>query len=226
MNTKATAKAKTGQAKQPVKPAEPMHYKFLTEVALDIYDAAITKGASNKGALFVISHAAIESGWALDALKYKDYNLFGMMTLGTDFKRKTSHGNVKDYSNSGGFKASMDDYFAKIDSHKWSGTALIAKIEITFSDIDKAFNTGEYYPTNKQRHDGAYAYNADMDSQNKNHYGEYVYKQMKSVKKRLLEALSFKIDSIEKVTELSTDEKQSISKRLTNIRDAIDGVTL
>lgn len=195
MGEKITSTICTGKQNAEVKPATPMHYKFLSEVALDIYTSAKKHDASEKGALFVIAHAALESGWAKDALKAGDYNLFGMMTLGNDFIRSTKHGKVKDYSKVGGFKASMDDYFQKINSHQWSGFDLIKKIDFTYDDIDKAFNTGAYYPTKKELHDGKYVYNADIDKNDKkNHYGKFLYNQMSSVKKRMLEALDYRIE--------------------------------
>jgi hypothetical protein len=227
MTDKVTSTASTGKPKQKVKPAEPLHYKFLTEVALDIHDAAQENGASQKGILFVIAHAALESGWAADALKAGDYNLFGMMTLSNDFIRKTTHGKVKDYSNAGGFKASMDDYFNRISDHGWSGLDLIKKTVFAPDDIDKAFNTGKYSPTLKERHAGKYTYNADIDpNDGKNHYGNTLYIQMRSVKKRIVEAIDFRILEIQQDGARPEDQKQIELQRYFRVRNTMQGVVL
>ena len=102
-------------------PSPPLHFEFFTDVAIQIYNAAKANGASEKGALFVISHAALESGYAQSAIKYGDFNLFGTMTNGNDYKRKTKHGKVKDFSNSGGYIGSMVYYFKHISVHEWTG---------------------------------------------------------------------------------------------------------
>lgn len=203
-----------------------MHYDFLTVIAIDIYEIAKEKGASNAGILFVISHAALESGWAGAALKAGDYNLFGIMTNGNDFKRKTSHGKVRDYSSTGGFKRSMDDYFTKIGSNLWAGLDLIKLQKITYADIDKAFNTGDFYPTGKERHGGKYAYNADFDTMdNKNHYGKIIVEQMKSVKKRMIGALDYKINVLSEDKRSRGDSSGSIQseiEKMTAIKTSIE----
>lgn len=173
---------------------QPLHYDFFTTVAVAIWDAALAQKASKKGALFVVSHASLESGFAQSAIKHDDYNLFGQMTRGNDFKRKTSAGNVKDFSKVGGYTASMVYYFGHINAHKWSGLDLIQKEDFTAQDIDDAFNTGTDYPTAKERHDGKYAYNDDKDPDGKNHYGEKLYRQMKTTKTRMAAALEYKIE--------------------------------
>ena len=132
-------------------PGDPMHHQFLTTVALDIYTAAKAKGASTKGALLIISQAAIESSWGADALKAGDYNLFGTMTLGNDFKRSTSHGRLKDFSQSGGFAGSLNYYFDK-NEKRWPGFSdLIKKSDFDDDEIDRAFNTGTYFPTKEEQ---------------------------------------------------------------------------
>jgi hypothetical protein len=227
MGNKIVAAASTGKIKQKVKPAEPMHYEFCTVVAIEIFDSAKDHGASDKGALFVVSHAALESGWATAALKAGDYNLFGIMTLGTDFKRTTKHGKVKDYSKSGGYKASMADYFAKINLNQWSGLDLIKKDNFTYDDVDKAFNTGAYYPSDKERFGGKYAYNADMDpNDKKNHYGEHLIKQLKSVKKLMSESLDYKIGIVQQDPGMTDDQKNTELTKPSQLRETIQGIIL
>jgi RHS repeat-associated protein len=173
-------------------PGDPIHHTFLTTVAIDIYDAATSKGASAKGALLVMAQAALESGWGKAAITNKDFNLFGMM--GMPSKRKTSHGNVKDYSNAGGYKGAINDYFAKIDK-TWPDFKDVIKKEVfTSKDVDAAFNTGDSYPTDAERMKGNYAYNADLDKNGKNDYGTVLFKQMENVKTRLIKSIDYQIE--------------------------------
>ncbi|OXB20371.1 hypothetical protein B0A80_19155 [Flavobacterium tructae] len=187
----------------PPKKEKPVHHQFLTTIAVEIYDFAKAKGASSQGALLVLAQASLESGYGASAIKHGDYNLFGVM--GKPFKRSTSHGTVKDYSNLGGYQAALTDYFNKIDKN-WSHFSSIIKNDtITADDIDKAFNTGTYYPTAKERHGGKYAYNADMDSRGANHYGEHLLKQIGGVKKRFKNSLDFQIEANkERLKEINT----------------------
>jgi hypothetical protein len=172
---------------------QPVHHLFLTTIAVEIYDFAKLKGASSNGALLVLAQASLESGYGSSALKNGDYNLFGVM--GKPSKRSTSHGSVKDYSNLGGYKAALTDYFSKIEKNWSYFSTIISKNTITADDIDKAFNTGTYYPTDKERHSGKYAYNADKDKSGKNHYGEYLLKQLRYIKIRFRNSLEFQIKS-------------------------------
>lgn len=173
--------------------AQPVHHLFLTTIAVEIYDFAKLKGASSNGALLVLAQASLESGYGVSALKNGDYNLFGVM--GKPSKRSTSHGSVKDYSNLGGYKAALTDYFNKIEKNWSHFSSIIAKNTLTADDIDKAFNTGAYYPTDKERHSGKYAYNADKDKSGKNHYGEHLLNQLGYIKKRFRNSLDFQIKS-------------------------------
>ncbi len=173
-------------------PGDPMHHKFLTTVAIEIYDAAKAKGASTKGALLVLAQASLESGWGQSAIKYGDFNLFGVM--GSPSKRKTSHGSVKDYSNAGGYTGALTDYFNKIDKTWPDFKAVIAKKDFTSNDIDKALNTGSSYPTDAERMKGKYAYNADLDAAGNNNYGTALFKQMNVVKNRLIKSIDYQIE--------------------------------
>ena len=94
-------------------PGDPLHHEFLITAAIEIYDAAKSHGASAKGALLVMAQASIESGYGKSAIKNGDFNLFGTMTLGSDYKVTTSHGKVKDFSKTGGYASSLEYYFRK-----------------------------------------------------------------------------------------------------------------
>jgi hypothetical protein len=169
----------------------PIHHKFLTTVGIDIYEEARVHGASPKGALLVLAQATLESGWGQAALKYGDFNLFGVM--GTPSKRKTSHGNVKDYSNLGEYKGAVLDFFEKIERTWPNYKDLIKKNNFSSTDVDSALNTGDYFPTDSERLNGKYAYNADLDADGKNKYGKMLIKQMSYVKNRLIESIDYQI---------------------------------
>ncbi|OXG06469.1 mannosyl-glycoprotein endo-beta-N-acetylglucosaminidase [Flavobacterium araucananum] len=185
------------------KKEKPVHHQFLTTIAIDIYDFAKAKGASSKGALLVLAQASLESGYGASAIKNDDYNLFGVM--GKPSKRSTSHGTVKDYSTLGGYQAALTDYFNKIDKNWSYFSTIITKDTITADDIDKAFNTGKYYPTEKERHGGKYTYNADKDAAGKNHYGEHLLNQIGDFKKRFKKSLDYQIEvNKERLKEINT----------------------
>ncbi|MFD1602888.1 hypothetical protein ACFSJW_24670 [Flavobacterium artemisiae] len=176
---------------------QPLHHLFLTTIAIEIYQFAKSKGASPAGALLVLAQSSLESGYGVSALKYKDYNLFGVM--GTPSKRKTTHGSVKDYSNLGGYKAAISDYFSKIEKNWPYFSTVISLQTITADDIDKGFNTGKYYPTKKENHAGKYTYNSDMGKDGKNHYGEHLLKQIGDFKKRFIPSLEYQIKQNKKI---------------------------
>ncbi len=182
---------------------EPVHHEFLITVGIQIYDFAKNKGASINGALLVLAQASIESGYGKSALEHKDYNLFGVM--GKPSKRSTSHGSVKDYSNLGGYDGALTDYFAKIEKTWPSFSEVISKDSFTANDIDKAFNTGSYYPTDKERFNGKYAYNADMVN-GKNNYGAKLMKQLAYTRTRFKNSLTYQIEANNKELDfLATD---------------------
>lgn len=182
---------------------EPVHHEFLITVGIQIYDFAKNKGASINGALLVLAQASIESGYGKSALEHKDYNLFGVM--GKPSKRSTSHGSVKDYSNLGGYDGALTDYFAKIEKTWPSFSEVISKDSFTADDIDKAFNTGSYYPTDKERFNGKYAYNADMVN-GKNNYGAKLMKQLAYTRTRFKNSLTYQIEANNKELDfLATD---------------------
>jgi hypothetical protein len=177
---------------------QPIHHLFLTTIAIEIYQYAKIKGASPLGALIVLAQASLESGYGASALKHKDYNLFGVM--GTPSKRKTTHGSVKDYSNLGGYKAAITDYFSRIEKRWPYFSTVISQNTITADDIDKGFNTGKYYPTKKENYKGKYTYNSDMGKDGKNHYGDHILKQVKDFKKRFVSSLEYQIKQNKKIT--------------------------
>lgn len=176
-----------------------MHHLFLTTVALEIYDAAKARGATGRGALLIMAQASIESGYGVDATKRGDYNLFGVMTRGSDYKVKNSHGRIRDYSNSGKWKGSIDDYFEG-KTRKWPASdELIKKSTFTADDIDKALYTGRFFEFADVRiKTGHGAYNADNINEatktNKNEYGSDLIKQMNSFKARLNASLDYQIN--------------------------------
>lgn len=192
-------------------PGDPMHHEFLTTIALDIYDAAKAKGASGMGALLVMAQASIESGYGQDAISRGDYNLFGVMTNGSDYKVKNLHGKIKDYSNNGKWQGSIDDYFEG-KSRKWPASdELIKQPAFTSDDVDKAFYTGKYFEFKKQRNKtGHGTYNADdIDEEtntNNNKYGTKLIKQMGDFKKRFVASLDYQINKnssrIEQIDEM------------------------
>jgi len=180
-------------------PKDPMHHVFLTTVALEIYDAAKAKGASGRGALLIMAQASIESGYGVDATKRGDYNLFGVMTRGSDYKVQNAHGKIRDYSNNGKWKGSIDDYFEG-KTRKWPASdELIKKSTFTADDIDKALYTGKFFEFADVRiKTGHGAYNADNINEktktNNNEYGSDLIKQMNSFKTRLNASLDYQIN--------------------------------
>jgi RHS repeat-associated protein len=173
-------------------PRPPAHHHFLRTVGVQVYNSARDNGASANGAVLVLAQAALESGWGQSAMKYNDYNLFGVM--GTPSKRSTSHGSVKDYSNSGGYDGAISDYFSRT-SERWSGWAdVLAQNDFTSDDIDKALNTGDYFPTREERFKGKYAYNGDKGTDGKNNYGKALMKQFNFTKKMFMNSLKYQVD--------------------------------
>lgn len=193
--------------------SEPLHHWFLISVAIQIYNEAKSKGASTKGALLILAQASIESGYGEDALKRGDYNLFGVMTAGTDYKKTTSAGKIRDYSKKGGWEASITDYFEGKE-RKWPDvTELIKKEDFTADDIDQAFYTGAHFEKKEQRNKtGHNAYNANDiskdESVNNNKYGQHLLKQINDFKKRFLASLEYQIKK--------NDEEIKDSKILVN----------
>ena len=175
----------------------PLHHQFLITVGMQVYKAAKKNGASSNGAILVLAQASLESGWGKSAMRYNDYNLFGVM--GTPSKRSTTHGPVKDYSNLGGYEAAINDYFKKAKSRWPKWTDVLSQNDFTSEDIDKALNTGSYYPSKEDRQNGKYAYCGDLDENGESHYGESLIKQFSSTKKRFKDSLIYQINANEKI---------------------------
>lgn len=190
-------------------PGDPMHHTFLTTVAIEIFSEVKAVGASNKGALLIIAQASLESGYGSAAITYGDFNLFGVMTNGDDFKRKTSHGKVKDYSKSGGYGGAITDHISGI-KRKWPKYGELIKMsEFGSDEIDAALYTGEYIEDKQTRNKtGNNSYNVDNwteGGENNNEYGTHLYNQMKSVKKRLINSLDYQIGINQKrIDEINT----------------------
>ena len=175
----------------------PLHHQFLITVGMQVYKAAKKNGASSNGAILVLAQASLESGWEKSAMRYNDYNLFGVM--GTPSKRSTTHGPVKDYSNLGGYEAAINDYFKKAKSRWPKWTDVLSQNDFTSEDIDKALNTGSYYPSKEDRQNGKYAYCGDLGENGESHYGESLIKQFSSTKKRFKDSLIYQINANEKI---------------------------
>ncbi|KAF2342577.1 hypothetical protein DMB71_02685 [Flavobacterium tistrianum] len=198
-------------------PGDPLHHQFLITTALQIYDAAKSKGATGKGALLIMAQASIESGYGVDAMRRGDYNLFGTMTCATcaDYKVENGHGRIKDFSNSGKYEASINNYFDK-KLKKWSGIAeLIKQDDFSADDINKAFYTGKYFENKKTRNKtGHGSYNMDDISNdetvNNNKYGEVLVAQMNSFKKRLVNSIDYQIKkNQQEITEINKKKESS-----------------
>jgi Mannosyl-glycoprotein endo-beta-N-acetylglucosaminidase len=191
-------------------PSDPLHHQFLITTALKIYDAAKLLGATGKGALLIMAQASIESGYGKDAVRRGDYNLFGTSTSGNDYKVKNAQIKIKDYSNVGGYDASIKDYFVR-KLKRWTGIAdLIKNNDFTGNDIDKAFYTGLYIEDEKTRNKtghGAYNFDHVQTSKpdgrgtiisNNNKYGEVLMKQMSDFAKRFINSLDYQINKNKK----------------------------
>ncbi|GAA3772681.1 glucosaminidase domain-containing protein [Flavobacterium ginsengiterrae] len=201
---------------------DPLHHQFLITTALKIYDAAKYKGATGKGALLIMAQASIESGYGKDAMRRGDYNLFGTSTTGNDYKVKNGQIKIKDYSNVGGYDASIKDYFDK-KLKRWTGIANLIKNENFISDdIDKAFYTGIYIEDEETRNKtghGAYNFDNVKTSKpngkgtvisNNNKYGEDLVKQMTDFKKRLIDSIDYQIKKNRKqITEIKKNKESN-----------------
>ena len=175
----------------------PLHHHFLITIGIQIYEAAKKKGATPNGAILVLAHACRESGWGKTAKKNGDYNLFGIM--GKPSKIPTQHGSLKDYSNIGGYEASINDYFNRTDD-KWpTWKDVLAQDCFTSDDIDRALNTGSYFPSKDDQKNGIYAYCGDRDANGKSHYGEGLMEQFVSSKKRFIQSLEYQINKNEEM---------------------------
>ena len=172
-------------------PEPPPHYGFLIGVGTIIFYSAIENGASIQGALLVLAQASLETGWG--GTSSVDYNLFGMMAgKGEPSTRSTSHGALKDYSELGGYEGSIDDYYSRLKD-KWPEMIeLLKENSFTSDDIDKAFNTGKYYPTTEERRAGNYAY-CGKDANGNSDYGTKLYAQIQTVIKYLNNAVDHHI---------------------------------
>ncbi len=187
-----------------MEPEPPLYHQFLISTAIKIYDQAKGGGASGKGALLMISHASLESGYGKAAERRGDYNLFGVSTNGNDYKARNGQIKIKDYSNIGGYDASIKDYISKL-SQKWKGISeLIKKENFTSDDVNKAFYTGKYIEGQKERNKtGHYSFNFDdvilgkkgEIIENNNEYGEVLLMQMNSVTKRLIKSIDYQVNS-------------------------------
>jgi len=200
---------------------DPIHHEFLINIAIKIYNQAKAKGASVRGAMLITSQATLESGWGTAAERRGDYNLFGTSTNGNDYKVKNSQIKIKDYSNVGGYDASIKDYFTS-KFKKWPGIEKVIKNEnFTEDDLDKAFYTGIYIEDEKTRNKtghGAYNFDDVITSKpngrgtitsNNNKYGKSLLLQIKSTTKRLVQSIDYEISKNNALINQETKKLQS-----------------
>lgn len=219
---------------------DPIHHEFLITIVIKIYNQAKARGASAKGAMLIASQATLESGWGTAAERRGDYNLFGTSTDGNDYKVKNSQIKIKDYSNVGGYDASIKDFFTN-KFKKWPGIEKLIKNEnFTSDDIDKAFYTGIYIEDEKTRNKtghGAYNFDDVITSKpngkgsivsNDNKYGKSLLLQIKSTTKRLIPSIDYEISKnnslinqeIKKLqsNNVSKKEKEDLSNSIEEIQ--------
>jgi len=171
---------------------KPLHADYLLTVGIKIFCYSLfQEGTSVEGALTVMAQAVGESGWDGSTT---NYNLFGIMAdRGEASAGSTAHGAVKDYTNDGKYEGSIQDYFDRL-RERWPEMINVLQQEtIGYDDIDRGLNTGTHFPTLEERHAGNYAYNADMNDEDENHYGEYLVGLRNSVRTRFIDALDYAI---------------------------------
>ena len=99
----------------------------------------------------------------------------------------------------GGYEASINDYFNRTD-HNWpKWKKVLAQDHFTSDDIDRAFNTGSYFPSEDDQKNGIYAYCGNRDANGKSNYGEDLMKQFVSTKKRFIQSLEYQINKNEEM---------------------------
>ena len=92
----------------------------------------------------------------------------------------------------------MVDYFNKIsDANGYGTTSLLSDESITTDDIDKAFNTADYFPDKKTRYKtGKGSYGGNSKEATKN-YGKNLYATMRTSQRLFVNALNYKIQDLE-----------------------------
>lgn len=165
----------------------PMHYKYLTSFALDIFDHLKSKGVSLNGAIIILGQSILERGWEAPS---DDFNLFNITISmkGDPWKRENSHGKFKDYSNLGKYEGSLNDYFSLLNRKYSSAVELISHDKITTDEIDQVFRTGKYQLSIEERNKtglGSFCANCD--------YGNSIMKTVGSLKNLMTKALNYGI---------------------------------
>jgi hypothetical protein len=167
---KAKVYSYTEEGKKPVW-IEAFKVDFLKGSGFDVFMAAKAKGFSTFGALFIVAHASMESGWGKGNWADETHNLFSVMG-GTDAKYRNPHGKLAKYADvSHGFDAYLA-LLAKTD--RWPTTVevktgLYYQTVFEPDDVNKAFHQKGYYAK------GGPAYNADPSSD----YGDVLFDRMR-----------------------------------------------
>lgn len=144
---------------------------FLKGSGFDLLLSARKKGYTTFGALFIIAHATLESGWGKGNWADTTHNLFSLMG-GSDKKYKTAHGTLAKYAD---VSQAFDAYLAQLaKADRWpttvaAGTGLYYQESFTPDDVNKAFRQKDYYAK------GGYPYNADPASD----YGDVLFDRMR-----------------------------------------------
>lgn len=106
------------------------------------------------------------------------------------------------------------DYFNRTDDKwpKWKD--VLAQDYFTSDDIDRALNTGSYYPSTDDQKNGIYAYCGDLDINGESHYGKNLMEQFYSTKKRFIESLEYQINQNEEMIRKGIPYSTKYLKRL------------
>ncbi len=186
-------------------PGDPLHHEFLMSVAIEIYDAAKSQGASGKGALLVMAQASIESGYGGGKTK-KDFNLFGFKFGGKRI----------DFSNKGGYTGAINEYFRR-SKLAWPGFIdLLKRKSFTSDEIDQVLYTGKYFEKAEERNlTGHLAYNNDDisadETVNNNQYGTKLTGQMVDFRARIVESIDYQLNkNNERIGEIQMVLKNAI----------------
>lgn len=202
-------------------PEPPRHYKFMSEIAIKMWSIAKSRGASDRGALLVVAQGGQESGWGETAFKNGDYNLFGTMTSGDDYKVSTSHGKLKDFSNAGKYEGSIEYYWEHVERMWPKAHNMLKKSSFGADEIDAVFYTGEHYPTKEEHHEGKYPYNKPR--QFPSVYGTKISNQMHWTKIRWLKIIQYDMDKIDKeilfLQSIAPDFQEEITKQTKVLTD-------
>jgi len=193
------------------------HYTFFTKVAIGIFDAAKAKGVSDAFALLVVAQAGFESGYSDAAVKYNDYNLFSVKgaTKSTSKRPEASDGGYfKAYTS---YDEALEAYFENLFSSHYQISEIVGNSSFNSDDLDKAFNTGEYFPdkaTRSKTGKGSYGGNSKESVKN---YGTTLFATFQTTKKLFIEALDYKIQTlVNEQVKILAEKQTSLVKMQSN----------